>query len=122
MAFYQGLNNTIYMFGSLIKDRINSSPYTLFILVFLIGLLVRIIFPELKLLHHDEAIHAWLTYDLITKGTYLYDPMYHGPLLYYLTGAAFSSSMIQISSPAFSRPFSVQASSRSSFSCTGGDG
>ncbi len=89
MAFYQGLNNTIYMFGSLIKDRINSSPYTLFILVFLIGLLVRIIFPELKLLHHDEAIHAWFTYDLITKGTYLYDPMYHGPLLYYLTGAAF---------------------------------
>ena len=72
-----------------ITDRLSLSIRTLFIIIFFTGLLVRIIFPELKLLHHDEAIHAWFTYELITKGTYLYDPMYHGPLLYYLTGAAF---------------------------------
>jgi uncharacterized protein (TIGR03663 family) len=66
---------------------------------------LRFIFPELKLLHHDEAIHAWFTYELITKGTYLYDPMYHGPLLYYLTGAAFlffkDSDLIARLLPAF---------------------
>ncbi|WP_319580029.1 flippase activity-associated protein Agl23 [uncultured Methanospirillum sp.] len=72
-----------------LKDRLSLSPFRIFILIFLLGLMVRIILPEVKLLHHDEAIHAWFTYDLITKGTYLYDPMYHGPLLYYLTGAAF---------------------------------
>lgn len=72
-----------------LKDRLSLSPTRIFILIFIVGLMVRIIFPELKLLHHDEAIHAWFSYDLITKGTYIYDPMYHGPLLYYLTGAAF---------------------------------
>jgi len=72
-----------------LRDRFSPSFETLFILIFLIGLTVRIVFPELKLLHHDEAIHAWFAYELITKGSYLYDPMYHGPLLYYLTGAAF---------------------------------
>jgi uncharacterized protein (TIGR03663 family) len=77
------------MFACTIKDRPLLTTKGLFILIFLIGLIVRIIVPELKLLHHDEAIHAWFTYELLTKGTYLYDPMYHGPLLYYLTGAAF---------------------------------
>ncbi len=72
-----------------LKDRLPLTPFRIFVLIFLLGLMVRIILPEIKLLHHDEAIHAWFTYDLITKGTYLYDPMYHGPLLYYLTGAAF---------------------------------
>ena len=27
--------------------------------------------------------------ELLTKGTYTYDPMYHGPLLYYLTAGMF---------------------------------
>jgi uncharacterized protein (TIGR03663 family) len=72
-----------------LKDLLSLSPARIFIIILLLGIMVRILFPELKLFHHDEAIHAWFTYDLITKGTYLYDPMYHGPLLYYLTGAAF---------------------------------
>jgi uncharacterized protein (TIGR03663 family) len=72
-----------------LKKRLSLSTGSLFIFIILTGMVVRIIVPELKLLHHDEAIHAWFTYELITKGKYLYDPMYHGPLLYYLTGAAF---------------------------------
>lgn len=58
-------------------------------IIFLAGLFLRIIVPNLKLLHHDEAIHAWFSYELLTKGTYQYDPMYHGPLLYYLTALFF---------------------------------
>lgn len=72
-----------------IFSRLSLPTEYLFIGVFLIGLLLRVLFPELRLLHHDEAIHAWYTYTLITDGTYLYDPTYHGPLLYYLTGAVF---------------------------------
>ncbi len=40
--------------------------------------------------HHDESIHARLSYDLLHEGVYRYDPTYHGPLLYYLTAATFA--------------------------------
>ena len=39
--------------------------------------------------HHDEAIHAKLSWDLAERGSYRYDPTYHGPALYYLTAAAY---------------------------------
>ncbi len=39
--------------------------------------------------HHDESIHAKLSWDLVHKGAYRYDPTYHGPLLYYLTAATY---------------------------------
>ena len=61
----------------------------IFVIIFLAGFILRVILPNLKLLHHDEAIHAWFSYELLTKGIYQYDPMYHGPLLYYLTAALF---------------------------------
>ncbi len=76
---------------SILENRVSdviSSKWS-FISIFIIALLLRLIEPTFKLLHHDEAIHAWFSYELITDGTYLYDPMYHGPLLYYLTGTAF---------------------------------
>ncbi|HHQ48307.1 MAG TPA: TIGR03663 family protein, partial [Acidobacteria bacterium] len=40
--------------------------------------------------HHDESIHAKLSWDLLHFGSYRYDPTYHGPLLYYLTAATFA--------------------------------
>lgn len=68
----------------------NASAGRLLLLIFLISLLVRLYLLDLKLYHHDEAIHAWFVYELLTKGTYMYDPMYHGPFLYYATGVMFS--------------------------------
>ena len=32
-----------------------------------------------RTLHHDESIHAKLSWDLATSGAYRYDPTYHGP-------------------------------------------
>jgi uncharacterized protein (TIGR03663 family) len=58
-------------------------------LIFFVALILRCASLDLKIFHHDEAIHAWMAYNLITTGDYLYDPAYHGPLLYYLTGFAF---------------------------------
>lgn len=66
-----------------------TSAGRIILLIFIVALVIRCISPDLKLFHHDEAIHAWFAYELITKGTYIYDPVYHGPLLYYLTGVAF---------------------------------
>jgi len=38
--------------------------------------------------HHDESVHAKLSWDLAERGVYRYDPTYHGPVLYYLTAAS----------------------------------
>jgi uncharacterized protein (TIGR03663 family) len=61
----------------------------LFIIIIIIAIVLRFLFLDLKLLHHDESIHAWFSYELLTKGSYTYDPMYHGPFLYYITAAMF---------------------------------
>jgi len=62
----------------------------IFILILLIAIFVRFWTLDLKLLHHDEAIHSWFSYELLTKGTWMYDPSYHGPFLYYVTAGMFS--------------------------------
>lgn len=61
-----------------------------FFLILLIGIVLRFYFLDLKLFHHDEAIHAWFSYDLLTKGSWMYDPSYHGPFLYYVTAGMFA--------------------------------
>lgn len=62
----------------------------IFILILLIAIFVRFWTLDLKLLHHDEAIHSWFSYELLTKGSWMYDPSYHGPFLYYVTAGIFS--------------------------------
>lgn len=62
----------------------------LFLLIFLATIALRFYSLDVKLFHHDEAIHAWFAYRLLTEGTYSYDPMYHGPFLYYVTAGIFS--------------------------------
>jgi uncharacterized protein (TIGR03663 family) len=61
----------------------------LLLLLFLAALFVRLYHLDLKLFHHDEAVHAWFSYRLLTEGAYTYDPIYHGPLLYYTTASMF---------------------------------
>jgi uncharacterized protein (TIGR03663 family) len=60
------------------------------LLIFLITIFLRFWQLDLKLLHHDEAIHSWFSYELLTKGSWAYDPSYHGPFLYYVTAGMFS--------------------------------
>ena len=36
-----------------------------------------------RALHHDESIHAYMSYTLAKDGNWRYDPAYHGPFLYY---------------------------------------
>jgi len=61
-----------------------------FIIIFLLALLLRFVFLDLKLFHHDEAIHAWFSFRLLSEGIYQYSPVYHGPLLYYVTAGVFA--------------------------------
>lgn len=62
----------------------------IFLLIIIIALFLRFWQLDLKLLHHDEAIHSWFSYELLTKGAWIYDPSYHGPFLYYVTAGMFS--------------------------------
>jgi uncharacterized protein (TIGR03663 family) len=61
-----------------------------FLLILLLTIIVRFWHLDLKLFHHDEAIHSWFSFDLLTKGAWVYDPSYHGPFLYYVTAGMFS--------------------------------
>jgi uncharacterized protein (TIGR03663 family) len=62
----------------------------IFIIILIAAFILRFIVLDLKLLHHDEAIHSWFSYELLTKGAWKYDPSYHGPFLYYVTAGMFS--------------------------------
>jgi uncharacterized protein (TIGR03663 family) len=62
----------------------------IFLLIFLAAFVLRFWQLDLKLFHHDEAIHSWFSYELMTNGTWVYDPSYHGPFLYYVTAGMFS--------------------------------
>jgi uncharacterized protein (TIGR03663 family) len=61
-----------------------------FLFILLLAIVLRFSVLDLKLFHHDEAIHAWFSFDLLTKGAWVYDPSYHGPFLYYVTAGMFS--------------------------------
>jgi len=51
------------------------------------ALLLRLVALGARPPHHDEAIHCDFAYNLLTQGTYRYDPTYHGPLIYYVMAA-----------------------------------
>ena len=53
------------------------------------GLVLRLIELADRPLHHDESIDAWYSWKFL-EGTFEgYDPVYHGPLRFYLTAAFF---------------------------------
>lgn len=54
-----------------------------------VGLVLRLVELAERPLHHDESIDAWYSWKFL-EGTYEgYDPVYHGPLRFYLTAAFF---------------------------------
>jgi len=61
-----------------------------FFLILILAFILRFWQLDLKLLHHDEAIHSWFCYELLTTGAWQYDPSYHGPFLYYVTTGMFA--------------------------------
>lgn len=61
-----------------------------FLIILVLAFILRFWQLDLKLLHHDEAIHSWFSYKLLTESTWAYDPSYHGPFLYFVTAGMFS--------------------------------
>ena len=63
----------------------------IFLSIFLAAFIVRFWQLDLKLFHHDEAIHSWFSFQLLTQHTWAYDPSYHGPFLYFVTAGMFAA-------------------------------
>lgn len=54
--------------------------------VFAVAALLRVLYLELKPLHHDEGVNGFFLLGLLRQGKYQYNPSnYHGPTLYYFT-------------------------------------
>ena len=50
-----------------------------------VGLLLRVLWPELRPIHHDEAVNWYFAGRVLNSGLYEYDPAnYHGPTFHYL--------------------------------------
>ena len=60
------------------------------LLLVVVSLALHLWLLDARSFHHDEAIHAHASYNLVRNGNYRYDPTYHGPLLYYLTAGTFA--------------------------------
>jgi uncharacterized protein (TIGR03663 family) len=55
-----------------------------YVAVFAVALTLRLVALGDRPLHHDESVHAWLTWLLITGHGYEYNPVFHGPVQFYL--------------------------------------
>src|SRR5215207_2237400 len=63
---------------------------TAWVLLAALSLVLHLWGLDVRSFHSDEAVHAHTAYKLLHEGTYRYDPVYHGPLLYYLTAASYA--------------------------------
>lgn len=52
--------------------------------IFVTALGLRLVDLASKPMHHDESLHAWFSWRLVTGQGYEYDPTYHGPVQFYL--------------------------------------
>jgi uncharacterized protein (TIGR03663 family) len=56
------------------------------VLATVVGLLLRVLWPEARPVHHDESVNWYFVNGVLRSGWYDYDPAnYHGPLFFYLT-------------------------------------
>ncbi len=62
-----------------------------YIVLAVVAVVSRLYDAGIRPLHHDESIHAVFSWKIVTEGvgSYRYDPVYHGPLLYYWSALLF---------------------------------
>lgn len=61
----------------------------LYIAIFIVAIVLRTYALGVRPYHHDESIHAFYSWKVTDAGLgdYRYDPVYHGPVLYYASAA-----------------------------------
>ena len=65
--------------------------HCLYALLIAITIFTRLYIAGIRPLHHDESIHAVFSHKIVTEGpeSYKYDPVYHGPVMYFWTALVF---------------------------------
>jgi uncharacterized protein (TIGR03663 family) len=72
------------------EERLTSPVWWPFWIAFGAGLALRLLWPEIRPLHHDEGVNGWFLYRMLHGYQWDYDPeRFHGPFLYFF-GAPFS--------------------------------
>jgi uncharacterized protein (TIGR03663 family) len=72
------------------EEPLTSPVWWPFWIAFGIGLALRLLWPEIRPLHHDEGVNGWFLYRLLDGYRWEYDPeRFHGPFLYFF-GAPFA--------------------------------
>lgn len=62
----------------------------IFFMIVVTATIVRLYQLDVRPFHHDEAAVGSFAYKLFTSGNYTYNPVFHGPFIYYLTVAVFT--------------------------------
>lgn len=57
--------------------------------VVVLAFALRVVDLGSRPMHHDESLDAWFSWRLLNREPYQYDPVYHGPLRFYLTAGLF---------------------------------
>ncbi len=68
----------------------NKPDLIIFLVIIVAATVLRLYQLDVRPFHHDEAAVGSFAYKLFTNGNYAYDPVFHGPFLYYLTVAVFN--------------------------------
>ena len=62
----------------------------IFLAIIIAATALRLYQLDVRPFHHDEAAVGSFTFKLFTNGNYVYDPVFHGPFIYFLTVAVFN--------------------------------
>ena len=71
------------------KEKRLTSPLSIIVILAIIALTLRLLFLGERPFHHDESLDAWFSLRFLNGEYNGYDPVYHGPLRFYLTAAIF---------------------------------
>ena len=64
--------------------------FVIFFIIVMVATALRLYQLDVRPFHHDEAAVGSFTYKLFTNGNYEYNPVFHGPFLYFLTFGIFN--------------------------------
>lgn len=68
------------------EDRLTSPPWWPFWIAFAVALALRLLWLDVRPLHHDEGVNAWFLHRLLQGYRWEYDPeKFHGPFLYFFS-------------------------------------